>query len=235
MRKLSMFSLILCLLLALTVAAGAGPTAEATLIAHYPLLADGQDATGTYDDMTLMNAPFQDGGVYCNGIYPGGDPAASVVKTPTIAGWDPESFTASAEFMISEYPPEAISYRSIFMCGTSWRWMGVDIYSDGLLGLRYNNSISIHTAQPVTLDTWHEAMIAYDGTIGRGYLYLDGEWVCEVDFVPNHHNYLNIATHNGASGRQFLGIFRELKIYNEPIDPTPTEELTWGTVKNLFR
>jgi hypothetical protein len=235
MRKLSMVSLILCLLLATTLIAGAVPSDKATLIAHYPLLADALDATGNNDAMTLTNAPFQDGGVFCNGIYPGGDPAASIVQTPMIAGWDPESFTASAEFVISEYPPAGIVWRSIFMCGTSWRWMGVDIYSDGLLGLRYNNSIPIHTDQPVSLDTWHEAMISYDGTVGRGYLYLDGEWVCEIDFVPIHHDFLNIATHNGASGRQFLGIFRELKVYDEPIDPTPVEELTWGAVKTLFR
>jgi len=90
--------LLVYLLLSAAVAGGEVPVPRATLIAHYPLQSDGLDATGNNGPMILFNAPFKDGGVYCNGIYPGGDPDAAEIRTPTLEGLDPESFTASAEF-----------------------------------------------------------------------------------------------------------------------------------------
>ncbi|MFH1842939.1 MAG: LamG-like jellyroll fold domain-containing protein [bacterium] len=233
MRRLLFLCSILCLLLSTIVTVNAAPLAKSEKIAHYPLTSDAVDITGNNGDMTLTNAPFQDGGVYCNGIYPGGDPTATIVMTPEIVGLNPESCAVSAEFKISEYPPEA--YRPVFMCGVNWRWLGVDIHLDGMLGLRYNNSTSIHTDVPVSLDTWHQVMVTYNGTTDSANLYLDGEWVTDAAFVCNHHDDQDISTHNGASGRQFLGIFRNLIVYNGPVDPTPTDEQTWGAVKALYR
>ena len=56
-----------------------------TLIAHYPLLNSPNDTTGNNDPMTLLNTPFQDGGIYCNGNNPGNDPNPCDAKTPDIS------------------------------------------------------------------------------------------------------------------------------------------------------
>ncbi|MFH1845519.1 MAG: hypothetical protein ABIF77_20225, partial [bacterium] len=102
MRRLLFLCSILCLLLSTVVSVNAAPLAKSEKIAHYPLTSDAVDITGNNGDMTLTNAPFQDGGVYCNGIYPGGDPTATIVMTPEIVGLNPESCAVSAEFKISE-------------------------------------------------------------------------------------------------------------------------------------
>jgi hypothetical protein len=55
------------------------------LIAHYPLISDGIDLTGNNAAMTLQNTPFQNGGIYCNGIYVySAEPNFCVAQTPPI-------------------------------------------------------------------------------------------------------------------------------------------------------
>jgi len=51
-----------------------------TLIADYPLTSDAVDATGNYGNTTLTNAPFQDGGVYSNGVYNDGTTNGSIIQ-----------------------------------------------------------------------------------------------------------------------------------------------------------
>lgn len=222
----SKFILVLFLL-----ATGAATAGAASLLAHYPLQSDDLDATGLNDPMTLINAPFQDGGVYCNGIYPGGDPDASVIQTPGIAGFDPEWCAVSIEFKMSEYPS---SSRPALMCGMSWRWMGVDVRDDGTIGFR-RAGVTTWTTRQVSLDEWHEVMVAYDGTLDRGTLYVDGDWACDVDYEANHGDDTNVCTHDGGSGRQFLGLVRNLKVYDEPTEPMAASSSTWGEVKATFR
>ncbi|MBC8424338.1 hypothetical protein H8E07_09465 [bacterium] len=53
--------------------------------------------------------------------------------------------------------------------------------------------------------------------------------------MPNHGDDFNIRTHTGSSGIQFLGLIRNIKVYDEPMVPMPAESLTWGSVKELFR
>ncbi|MFC1572561.1 LamG-like jellyroll fold domain-containing protein [Candidatus Eisenbacteria bacterium] len=227
----------------LSVSALLGPAAIASdvlspsppVLAHYPLQTDGVDATGNYGPMTLTNTSFQDGGVYCNGIYPGGDPEACVVQTPSIEALDFESFAISAEFKIDEYPT-VHPYRPVFMGGPSWRWMGADVYPDSTIGLRYNSaSFGVRSDVEVSLDTWHQVIITYDGSVDTGRLYLDEQLVIEETFVIEHGDEREIATHNASSGQAFLGLFRELVIFGATYDPTPTDGTTWGAIKASFR
>ena len=87
----------------------------------------------------------------------------------------------------------------------------------------------------MSLDTWHTVVLSYTGAIETGSLYLDSEWVCDTVFTCNHQDDHDISTHNGASGKQFKGIFRELKVYTGPVDPTGSDTATWGAVKAMFR
>ena len=51
-----------------------------TLLAEYPLLSDGVDISGNNAEMTILEAPFQNGGIYSNGIYTGTTPWARTFK-----------------------------------------------------------------------------------------------------------------------------------------------------------
>ena len=55
------------------------------LIAHYPLSSDANDVTGNQAPMTLINTPFQDGGIYCNGNYINVDSDCNGYPVPDIA------------------------------------------------------------------------------------------------------------------------------------------------------
>jgi hypothetical protein len=202
-------------------------------IAHYPLLADGIDTTGNNDPMTLENAPFQDGGVYCNGVYwLSGLPDSYLVETPRLPALDFESLAISAEFKISRYPSFTLP---VFVGGHNGRWLGAEVAPDGTLGMLYNNANQVPGSQTVSLDEWHRALITYDGAIDEARLYLDDQLTCTATFVIEAFNANRITTENFANGTAFLGVFRQLIVYDAPFVPAPVETATWGLVKALFR
>ena len=209
------------------------PWATASVeIAHYPLLSDGLDTTGNNDPMTLENAPFQDGGVYCNGVYwNSSDPDRYLVETPYLESLDFEAFAISAEFKISQH-----TYRCpVFVGGHTGRWMGVETQLDGTISLLYNNSTVVPSSEVVSLDEWHRALITYDGATDVGNLYLDGRLACSATFVIEHVDRRNISTQNFSNGLAFEGYFRELIVYDGPFVPAPVGAATWGGMKALFR
>lgn len=107
------------------------------LIAHYPLASDALDATGNYDPITLTNAPFEEGGVYCNGIYthrPGG----CLVETPYLSALDFESLSISAQFKI---PAVYDEFHPILVGGSAWRWLGAEISESLGLHFLYNDDL----------------------------------------------------------------------------------------------
>ena len=53
--------------------------------------------------MTLINTPFQDDGIYYNGIYDG-LPDCWYAITPTLCNFGFQSFSILAKFKIDEYP-----------------------------------------------------------------------------------------------------------------------------------
>jgi hypothetical protein len=226
----SFLSVILILVLFSSV--GGAPLPMTGVLAHYPLQSDGVDATGNNGDMIIENAPFQDGGIYCNGIYymnPGG----YNVRTPSIAALNFDSFAISGEFKISEYPSPGP--KPIFTGGTTYRWMGAEITTDGRLGMLYNNSNHVASSTTVSLDTWHQVILVYDGSTQTGSIYLDNEFISSMSFVIDHGDVRNVTLMNPAAGTAFKGVFRELVIYDAAYDPTPAEQPTWGTVRALYR
>ena len=73
---------------------------DLALNAHYPLSSTPNDTTGNNGPMTLINTPFEDGGIYCNGNYIGVDPDSCGAWTPAITDLNFESFAVSAMFKV---------------------------------------------------------------------------------------------------------------------------------------
>ncbi len=183
-------------------------------IAAYPLLYDADDSLGRYDPMTLTGTPFATGGIICNGIYAGsGDPDWCNATTPLLPTLDLTSFAIVAEFKIDAFPSEE---KPVFVGGSSYRWIGFNLATDGTVTLKYNNSNYITSTVPYTVGEWHEAKITYNGTTGN--CYLDGVLVASVDFTLEHGNDRNILIADPGRGKTFKGTFRNLRVYNSPAE-----------------
>lgn len=201
-----------------------------TLIAHYPLAADALDATGNNDPISLVNAPFEAGGVYCNGIYPD-TPAGCLVETPELTALDLTSFSISAQFKI---PADHSQQCPVFTGGGGWRWMGVELDASREIFLYHSNGVRIATGVFITPDVWYRAFINYDGAMTTGRLYLDDVLIAGDTFVLSHGNDRDISTSNFGTGKTFRGHFRDLRVYDSAFVPTPVEGSTWGQIKSVF-
>lgn len=230
-RKLRRASLLAALLVCLP----AGASQALAPIAHYPLQSDNLDATLLNGPITLTNAPFQNGGVYCNGIYPGHDPINSYeILTPILPQLNFDSFAISIEFLMTEYPPLTVSYRPILVCGTSYRYLGAVVMGDGTLALYYNNGSVQTTSQGVSLDAWHQVLLTYDSEARIGKVFMDGAFVTSDVFTLVHGTDQNVATENPGQGVSFKGWVRHLVVYDSAFDPTPVEPVTWSRIKTLY-
>ena len=186
---------------------------DLTLIAHYPLTSTANDTTGNYGPMTLINTPFQDGGIYCNGNYLFSDPDSCDAITPDITGLNFEALAISARFKVSSY--HTASINPVFICGDGWRWMGVCLLPDSLIGYIYNYTSPQNTNLKYSLDTWHLATVTYDSSKGIGKYYIDGVLADSVQFQLEHGNDKNVTITHGGHGFVFKGIFSDLKIYTK--------------------
>lgn len=191
------------------------PQKQSTLIACYPLISDGVDSMGLNPAMTLENAPFEKGGVYCNGIYPGSNPGSYVAATPSINLLNTKSFSVSMDFFVSE-----IKTQPVWIIGSSGRWIGFYLKADGTVALLYNNWDYLTTSITYSVNEWHNAKISFDGTtanifldsslagslkFGNGYVELNG---------PDTQTDTDIETINYSNGDAFEGYVKDLKVYN---------------------
>lgn len=215
---------------ALLLAAAADVSAQGTLIAHYTLDLTVADETGNHADAFLVNAPYEDGGIYLNGLYPGTEPDGSLMQTALLTDLQIGSCSLSIEFKVGELPG---ANMPILMCGPSWRWMGAGLTPTGEVFLYCNSADGPAGGPPVSLDTWHVLALAYDGTTGR--LILDGVEVASRDFTANHHDDKWLSTENGANATAFKGHLRDLRVYNGFEESLPAEQVTIGELKARFR
>lgn len=149
------------------------------LIAKYPLIENGNDITSRNLPMTLFNAPFEKGGIYCNGLYEYAnsfevDPKACIARTQLLNFFDKNSFAVSIEFMVSEYKKQPV-----WIIGYSCRWLGLYLNDDSTVSLLYNNSNFAKSSITYDLDKWHEAQIVFDGT--RATLQLDRKEALSIE------------------------------------------------------
>ncbi len=192
------------------------PLPQELLIAHYPLISDGVDLTGLNAAMTLQNTPFQNGGIYCNGIYSYSQNSNyCLAQSPPINAFKPESFSISMDFFVMEK-----STQPVWIIGTSCRWIGFYLYDDGTVALLYNNWDFLTTPKTYSLNEWHSAKISFDGTVAN--IFLDNSLAGSLKFgngyVPLNYGTCGpsdteIGVTNFSNGAVFKGYVRNLKVY----------------------
>ncbi|MCK5821334.1 MAG: hypothetical protein KAH17_05595 [Bacteroidales bacterium] len=194
-----------------------------TLLAHYPLISNGVDSTGNNADMTMGNAPFQNGGIYSNGIYSGSDTTGSYFYTPQIANINLDDLTINVEFLIEEYPEHSMP---IIMAGSSWRWLSAWMDGDKI-ALKVNNGRSYEVSTKVVdLDQWYSVSISYKKADGKAMLHLDDVLILSIDEDElNHHDYSRIVNSDGGIGNAYKGYWRNLKVYDASIVNKIDDEL----------
>ena len=211
-------------------AMGSTVTEAASLIASYSLDGTAADATGIHDDISLVNAPFEQGGVFVNGVYVGsGEPDACDVRTPQLSELDLDSFTISLEFKMGDLPE---GFRPIFTGGLSWRWLGAAVDSNGSLRLVYNNTTGAASNALVSLDDWHRLVVSYDGATAR--VVMDGVLYITHDFDLEHGNDFDVSASNGGQGTTFKGHLRNLRVYNGLLENVAVAHRSMGSVRADF-
>ncbi len=191
------------------------------LLAYYPLHSHWNDNTVRHGPMVLTNTLYQEGGIYCNGIYvldPSGTGCQAI--TPSLYDFDFNSFTIDVAFKVDEYP--TITERPVFIGGGAYRWAGFILQTDSTVLFRYNNNFDQPSTLHYSLNTWHEATITYDGSVGN--LYLDTKLACSVQFTIDHGNDRNVGITNFANATTFKGWIRDFRIYSSVVVPTGVRE-----------
>lgn len=186
--------------------------AQDTLLANYPLTENGVDQTGNNDDMTLVNAVFENGGVFSNGIYYGNDTTGTIIQTPMINGFDASNFTVLLDFYIKTYP----GFRqAIVIGGPSWRWLGA--YMDvNKIALMANDLTTYEiTQRSIELNSWNTLGISYSSATGKVSVFVNDGGVGEYDVpeISTSGDFAFVNSHNG-NGSAFSGYWRNLRIYN---------------------
>ncbi len=186
-----------------------------TLIAKYPLLANGTDSTGNNTDMSISKAEFKNGGAYSNGIYYGNDTTGTYLATPQIEGFNFDDLTIKVEFLIEEHPEHIMP---IIMAGSSWRWLSAWMDGDKI-ALKVNNG-SFYEVSDVTvaLDQWNSVSISYNKADGKAMLHLNDVLVVIIDVEETVNNgNARITNSDGGSGRAYKGYWRNLEMHNASI------------------
>jgi hypothetical protein len=194
------------------------------LIAHYPLNSTANDTTGNNAPMTLVNTPFLDGGIYCNGVYGGGvNPDYCIANTPILQNFNMSSFSISAYFKVID---SLTDLHPVFVGGQSYRWIAFYLAPDSTVLLKYNNNNYELSNVHYALNKWHLATITYKDSVAK--LYLDDTLAVLIKFEMIHGNDKDIGIIDLASGRTFKGVFRDLKIYN--LDTAVTDIKTLSNI-----
>ena len=188
--------------------------ASGQVIAWYPLASNPNDTTGQRGAMYLVNAPFQGGGIYCNGNY-----SNCVVETPVMPSAIFKAFTVRIKFKLEEI----INRNPLLIGGGSYRWIGILLNRDSTLTLMYNNIYEVKAATHYTLRTWHEAMVNYDSVKASANLYLDGVHIASAVYAIEHsmnNPDRQFLAYNPATATCYKGYMKDLRIYLSVLDPT---------------
>ena len=188
-----------------------------TLLADYSLLSDGKDRKGLNGAMTLTNAPFQNGGVYCNGIYDySSGPNPCTALSPAIKWFNFKSFSIGADFLVSEKKTQPV-----WIIGTGCRWLGFYLNADGTIALLYNNINFLATQKTYSLNEWHNAQITYDGTTVKMFLdsvsaasIMVGDGNVKLDYATCGTSDTQIGVSNYSDGSVLNGYIKNLKVYS---------------------
>ena len=191
-------------------------TSGYSLLADYPFISDLADATGNYGDAYAQNAPFQNGGIYLNGIYQGsGDPNLYNLYTDDISSFNTNDFIIKLDFK-----SDVSTYNDILLCGSSWRWLQVFVDSNGKLKMYAvdvtNYYLTIDTNFTVNANTWYSLGIAYTDSNHQLKVYIDNNLVKTEDlgsFTFTYHNDFIFTPQNGGLSTAMKGYWRNFKVY----------------------
>jgi hypothetical protein len=177
----------------------------ATNIVYYPLQTDAADASGHLGEMTLVNTPFTNGGIYSDGLYQ--DTSAN---TPTLTNFGFSGFLIAAEFMVTNNTQT----RPVFVGGNLWRWAGFYVRSDGQVGLLANDALFWTETLPYATNQWHQAVLCYTSTNQTFEIFLDGRFAARRTMAINPHDDRTLSISHYGSGTTFNGYLRNLRVYN---------------------
>jgi hypothetical protein len=200
-------------ILLFTSLAAAPATAQLQVLARYPLQTDLLDATAQYGPITLGGAtppapPNQ--GVCVNGIYLNNS-GGQDVRTPAMAALNTTDFQFEVEFQITALPAVR---APVLMGGNGWRWLGLYVQANGIVGLKYNNSLFTWSSTTVAAGVWYHATVKFEAGVVQ--LYLNGGMVHQATLgTLNDGNNKNFTTNDFSTGSSFFGCIRNLTIAND--------------------
>lgn len=183
-----------------------------TLLANYPLISDGVDVTGNNTEISIKKAPFQNGGIYSNGVYYGNDTTGSHIQSPQIVDFNFDDFTTNVDFLIEEHPEFD---KPIIMMGTSWRWMSAWMSGDKI-ALKVNNGSFYEVSDVVVnLNEWYSVTISYNKADGEARLHLDGVLILTIEVAELiHGDNSRVVNSDGGIGNTYKGYWRNLEVHN---------------------
>ncbi len=185
------------------------------LIAHYPLNGTANDTTGLNGPMDLANTPFQNGGIFCNGIYDdGATPNACDARTPVLGALSFQSLAIRAEFKINEYP--SVRMPVVVADPIGFRWLYVFIDGDSTIGFGSDSDFDLVPSTHIkpTLQQWHTVTVTWDSTSSQMTLYLDAAALDSATLTLQHGDSRHVGITHGGVGKTFKGWLRNLKIYS---------------------
>jgi hypothetical protein len=195
----------------------ATPLVAQELQVSYPLFDDLADATGNYGDVTLYGNPTPptppDGvdPLCLNGIYLF-DPGGQDMQTPNIFSLDETDLQIDIQFILNELPS---FWTPVIMIGPNWRWFGLYIDGDGLIGAKYNNSFIIWSSTTIEIDIWHAAQLKYESGVLQ--IVLDGAPIMLANIGPltTEGDYIFTCNDFSNGAGPLNGCIRNLNIYND--------------------
>ena len=193
-----------------------------TLIAHYPLDGNANDSTGAYNPMVLENTPFQDGGIYSNGIYADGVAENAVTAyTPNLDELNVDAFGAEFEFRVSA--PLLESGSPVVFAGRFWRWMGLWVNPDSTVSPFHTGARWHAYKQPFIVDSLHTGAFTYSAADSTGRFFLDGAEFEALKFKAEHNDDRAFTLEHGGVSAVFQGLLADLKVYSHVPQATNAE------------
>ena len=201
--------------------------------AIYPLLTDLLDATATYGPALLTGNPLPPNppanGVCVNGIY-SGSAGGQDVRFPVITTLNMSDFQIDVEFQIAAFPT---SFGApVFMGGHLWRWLGIYVQPNGIVGIKHNNSNLAWSTTTLSTGTWYSGRLKYEnGTVEE---YIDGTLVLTVSVgvlstgsatIDNR----NFTTNDFSNGRNHNGCIRNVRISNNTTLGVTADTFAYGS------
>lgn len=193
--------------------------AQTQVIAYYPLMTDLLDATATHGPMSLLGysgapAPLPPAnGVFHNGIYYYSTNGQDI-RTPIMSSLNTTDFQVNVEFQLAGLPA---SRAPVLMGGSSYRWLGIYVQGNGIVGIKHNNSNLLWSTTTLTTGVWYSAGLRYE--LGNVELFINGASVLQAAIGPlTDGNNKNFTTNDFSNGGAHHGWIRNLLVVN---DPTP--------------